>query len=71
MIYFTKYSEQKFEILNKYKVFYRREQIEDAILNPEKITKKGHYLSARKNGIKVVYDKKEGVVRIITFYPVK
>ena len=71
MIYFTKYANQKFEILNKYNIFFRKEEIEDVVNNPEKITKKGNYLSASKNGIKVVYDKREGMLKIITFYPIK
>ncbi|MEA3398481.1 MAG: hypothetical protein U9R06_01925 [Patescibacteria group bacterium] len=71
MIYFTKYAEQKFEILNKYKVFFTREQIEDAIKLPDKINKKGNYLAARKDRVKVVYDKKGGMIRVITFYPIK
>lgn len=71
MIYFTKYSEQKFEILNKHQVFFRKEEIEEAVLNPDKVSKKGNFLSARKNNIKVVFNKKEGVIRIITFYPCK
>ena len=71
MIYFTKYAEQKFEILNKYKVFFTREQVEDVVLKPEKVSKKGNYLSARLDNIKVVYDKKPRVIRVITFYPVK
>ena len=71
MIYFTSYANQKFEILNKHKVFFRKEEIEDVIKNPDKTTKKGNYLSVRKDGIKVVYDKREGVARVITFYPIK
>lgn len=71
MIYFTKYAENKFEILNKYKVYLRREQIEDAINTPDKISKKGNYLAARKDEIKVVYQKENEVIKIITFYPVK
>ena len=71
MIYFTKYAEQKFDILNKYKVYLRREQIEEAIKLPEKISKKGNYLAARKDEVKVVYKKESGVIRVITFYPVK
>jgi hypothetical protein len=71
MIYFTKYAEQKFEILNKYKVFFTREQVEDAVKKPEKITKKGRYLSAKSDNIKVVYQKDAGVYKVITFYPVK
>lgn len=71
MIHFTKYAEQKFDILNKYKVFFTREQIEDVIRQPDKIDKKGAYLTARKDNIKTVYQKEGSVNRIITFYPVK
>ena len=71
MIYYTKYAEQKFDILNKHKVFFTREQVEDAIKLPEKITKKGNYLAARNDGLKVVYYKQAGVIKVITFYPVK
>lgn len=71
MIYFTKYAEQKFDILNKYRVYFTREQIEDTIAAPDKVSKKGKYLSARRDGIKVVYNKKAGIIKIITFYPVK
>ncbi|MCK5320898.1 hypothetical protein KAJ61_05950 [Candidatus Parcubacteria bacterium] len=71
MIYFTSYANQKFEILNKHKVFFRKEEIEDVIKNPDKTVKKGNYLSVRKDNIKVVYDKREGVARVITFYPIK
>lgn len=71
MVYFTKYAEKKFDILNKHKVFFTREQIEDVIAAPDKVTKKGQYLAARKNGLKVVYSKKGEIIKIITFYPVK
>ena len=71
MIYFTKYAEQKFEILHKYKVFFTKEQIEDTIKQPEKISRKGNYLAARKENIKVVYLKEGEVIKVITFYPIK
>ena len=71
MIYYTIYADQKFDILNKHKVYFTKEQIEDCIASPEKQDKKGKYLSARKDGIKVVYKKEAGVIRIITFYPIK
>jgi hypothetical protein len=71
MIHFTKYAEQKFEILNKYKVFFTREQVEDVIKTPAKISKKGNYLSAKNDGLKVVYKKQGGIYKIITFYPIK
>lgn len=71
MIYFTKYAEKKFDILNKYKVYLRREQIEDTVKLPDKVNKKGNYLAARKDEVKVVYQKEDGIIKIITFYPVK
>lgn len=71
MLYFTKYAENKFDILNKHKVFFTREQIEDAIASPDKTGKKSGHLTAKKEGVKVIYKKEAGVVKIITFYPVK
>ena len=71
MVYFTKYAENKFDLLNKYQVFFTREQVEDAVKLPEKVTKKGAYLAARREGVKVVYKKEGEVIKIITFYPVK
>jgi len=71
MVYFTKYSDQKFEILNKHQVFFRKEQIEEVITAPDKVSKKNKYYYARKEGIKVIYRKEEGVIRVITFFPVK
>ena len=71
MIYFTKYAEQKFDILNKHKVYFTKEQIEDTLKLPDKIGKKGKYLTARKDEIKVIHQKTDGVIRVITFYPVK
>ena len=71
MIYFTKYAEKKFDILNKYKVFYTREQIEDVVRETDKIGKKGKYQTATKDNIKVVFQKESGAIKIITFYPIK
>lgn len=71
MLYFTKYAEKKFDILNKHKVYFTREQIEGVIKSPDKISKKGKYLSACKDGIKVIYKKEDNLTKIITFYPVR
>jgi len=71
MIYFTKYAEQKFDILNKHKVFFTREQIEDVLLLPDKIRKKNKYFSAQKDNIKVIYKKNNEIIKVITFYPIK
>ena len=71
MIYFTKYAEQKFDILNKHKIYFTKEQIEDTLKLPDKTGKKGKYLTANKDKVKVIYQKTNGVIRVITFYPVK
>jgi len=71
MTHFTKYAEQKFEILNKHKVFFTREQIEDCLKLPDKTGKKGKCLTAEKERIKVVYKKEKNINKIITFYPIK
>ena len=36
MTYYTKYAEKKFDILNKYKVYFTREQVEDTIRSEER-----------------------------------
>jgi len=71
MIHFTKYANDKFDILNKHKVYFRKEQIEDVILTPEKVSKKGKYFFAQKDSVKVIYQKEGDVIKVITFYPVK
>lgn len=71
MFYFTKYAENKFDLLNKHKVFFTREQVEEAIACPDKTGKKGKLLTAQKEGIKVIYKKDGEILKIITFYPVK
>ncbi|PIR13400.1 hypothetical protein COV49_02440 [Candidatus Falkowbacteria bacterium CG11_big_fil_rev_8_21_14_0_20_39_10] len=71
MIHFTKYAEKKFDILNKYKVYFTKEQIEDCLKLSDKTNKKGKYLTARKENIKVVYKKEDGVVSVVTFYPIR
>jgi len=71
MFYYTKYAEQKFDTLNRHKVFFTREQIEDVIKTPEKYQNKNNYISAEKEGIKVIYQQENEVIKIITFYPTK
>ena len=70
MFYFTKYAEKKFDILNKHKVYFRREQIENAVKLPDEAKKKGKNYFAKKDGVGVVYGKEDEVIKIITFYPV-
>ncbi len=70
-IYYTKYAEQKFDILNQHKVFIRKEEIEACLNFPDKISKKGEYQSARKDKLKVVYKKHGDTKKVITFFPIK
>ncbi len=71
MLYFTKYAESKFDILNKHKIFFTREQIEDAIGAPDKTGKKDGLFAAQKENIKVIYKKDGDIFKIITFFPIK
>ncbi|MDD5290508.1 MAG: hypothetical protein PHZ04_00115 [Patescibacteria group bacterium] len=71
MLYFTKYAEKKFDILNKHKVYFTREQIEETLKLPDKTGKRGKYLTASGDGIKVIYKKENELIKIITFFPEK
>lgn len=71
MIYFTKYAEEKFDILNKHRVFITKEQVEDALKTPDTTSKEGNYLSNTKDNVRVLYKKEDSVLKIFTFYPVK
>jgi len=71
MIYFTKYAEKKFIILNKYGVYFTREQIENIIKNANNFRKKGEYYYVDDAGIGIIYKKNDNLKMVVTFYPVK
>lgn len=71
MIYFTKYAEEKFDILNKHRVFITKEQVEDALKTPDATSKEGNYFSNTKDNVRVLYKKEDSILKIFTFYPVK
>jgi hypothetical protein len=71
MIIYSKYAEKKFDILNKYKVFFTKEQLEEVLKNPESIKIKGKYAHYKKDKIKVIVLKQENINKIITFFPIK
>ena len=71
MIQFTSYAEQKFDCLNKYKLYYTKEQIEEVLKMPEKSGKKNSYFFSEKDGLKVLYTKHAGTTKVATFYPIK
>ncbi len=68
---FTKHAEKKFDILNKYKIFYTKEDILEVVMSPQKTGEKNSFLTAEKNNIKVLYKIENGEKRIVTFYPSK
>lgn len=70
-IYFTKYAEEKFYLLNRHHLYFTHEDIENCVKLPEKVEKRGAYFKAAKDGLKVIYKKEVGVIMIITFFPVK
>lgn len=69
MNYFTKYAEQKFEILNRYKIFITKEMVEDCLEMPDEISEKGEYEYARKDELKVIYKMHGNIKKVITFFP--
>ncbi len=71
MLHFTKYAEKKFDVLNKHKIFFTREQIKEVVLNSDEINKKDKYYFAVRDKVCVVFQKQSGIKRIITFYPIK
>jgi len=71
MIHFTSYANQKFDLLNKHKVFLRKEEIEETVLTPDEVKKQGKYFGAIRDGIKVLYKKEDEMIKVITFFPVK
>ena len=71
MLNYTSYANQKFDLLNKHQVFIRNEEIEEAVESPDKTGRRGQYYSARKDGIKVIYQKQAGNIKVVTFFPVK
>ncbi len=71
MLYFTKYAGKKFDILNQHKIFITKEEVEEATKLPDATEKKGKYLHCRKENLKVIIKKENGMNKIITFYPVK
>lgn len=71
MVHYTKYAENKFEILNKYQVFLRKEEINEALKSPDKCELVGKYQAACRGNLKVVFEQTGEMVRVITFYPIK
>lgn len=76
-IIFTQHAELKFRILEEHGFKITEKQIEDTIRSPENVTKgrKGRLIAQRaiseSHLIRVVYQEDEGIIRVVTFYPVR
>ncbi len=71
MITLSKYAEKKFDYFHKYKVFITKEQVNDAVSSPDKITKLDGHKVFEKDGLRVICKEAGGNTTVITFYPVK
>ncbi len=71
MIHYTSYANQKFDILNQHKVFVRKEEVEEAVLEPDEIDEQENHIGAVKDGLKVIYKKEGEIIKIVTFFPLK
>ncbi|MEI7498416.1 MAG: hypothetical protein WCK11_03985 [Candidatus Falkowbacteria bacterium] len=69
MITFSTYANKKFEILNQHKVYLRQEQIEQVVLQPNRVAKISLYHHAYGDDANVVYKKNGDDIIILTFYP--
>lgn len=69
MLRFSRYAENKFEILNNLQFYVTREQVEDVYMNPDKYLKQGRYFRYQKDKLAVLIKKRGDVSTIITFFP--
>ena len=75
MIIFTKHALHKFALLKRHTFTITRDQVLDAVNNPDRIdmSRLPLLIAQRKidktHVLRVVYKKEAGVIKIITFYP--
>ncbi|MBE9482336.1 MAG: DUF4258 domain-containing protein [Chloroflexi bacterium] len=76
-IIFTKHAELKFKDLEEQGFKIVKEQVKNALNMPESIIKveKGRFIAQRAidetHLIRVIYEKEEDSIRVITFYPTR
>lgn len=75
IVHFTKYANDKFDILKRHGFVVSKSQVEDALKNPDVVdeSRAPLYFAQKsideKRVLKVVYKKESEAVKIITFYP--
>ncbi|MHA1839539.1 MAG: DUF4258 domain-containing protein [Candidatus Ranarchaeia archaeon] len=75
-IRFTKHALDKFNILQRYGFILERNQVIDVVANPDRLEHIGLQEFATKvlneeYAIRVVYEKRQNQMVVITFYPVR
>lgn len=76
-ITFTRHAEKKLEYLEELNIHLEIKDVEKAILNPDYASEdevnKVKIALKRLNGLnlRIIYSDRDGIIRVITFYPVK
>jgi len=75
-IRFTKHSNEKFSFLRKYGFIINKADVIRTVSKPARVDRKGNQLLAvreinDKYALRVVYEQRNGIIIVITFYPVK
>jgi len=75
-IRFTKHANEKFSFLLNYGFRINKRDVVQTISKPARLDKKGNQLVAMremndKYALRVVYERRNGIIIVITFYPVK
>jgi hypothetical protein len=76
-IEYTTHTETKIKVLKRYGINYSKSQIEDVINNPENVedTIKNRKIAQKgvntDHLIRVIFEKEDNKVKVITFYPAR
>jgi hypothetical protein len=75
-IRFTKHAREKFSFLTRYGFVINKRDVIRTISKPAKLDRKGEQALAIREindtyALRVVYERRNGIIIVITFYPVK
>ena len=75
-IRFTKHANEKFSFLLNYGFRINKRDVVQTISKPTRVDRKGNQLAAMreindKYALRVVYAQRNGIIIVVTFYPVK
>ncbi len=75
-IRFTKHATEKFSFLLRYGFMINKKDVIRTISKPARLDRKGNQVLAMREindeyALRVVYERRNGIIIVITFYPVK